>query len=672
MTKESYKYILRYAIQPGHQEEPRLDELIAFCQKARIDDVMFFIDCEELSQGHLTIEETRPWMEIIARGQERLEPLGITTSINPWPSLLHADRGRTLKTGQKFTRMVDPYGNQAGAVACPLSKEWRGYFTQLYAHYASTKPNMLWVEDDFRFHNHAPLIWGGCFCEAHMKEYSRRAGNKLTRDEFVKAVLKPGRPHPYRKIWLDTAKETMVELADIIGQAVHRISPTTRLGLMSSRPDVHCAEGRDWSSVLKGLATGTPMVNRPHLPAYSDTTPQSYLWDFSAVSRMSRAMVPGSTEIYPEIENFPFTRFSKSKKFMGFQLETSLVLQSSGITLNIFNMMGSGAMMKEGYQDVLAESKDFLSNVKGLGLDPEKQVGVKILIEPQSSYTLHTREGSRMEELYPKEDFWAGLLSSYGIANTYSLDPIQDGEIVAVSGQYFRNLNRQQLTRLFERNKVLLEAEAAFTLFDMGYGGLAEIRDAVWHAEDSGFQAYEQVCDGKAYYGIDQARLSAQMFTGDLLEVTYNQEPDLKTVVKNPYHEVAANGMTLMDNRVLILPFGRFEGRYQSHLNPFRQEIIHGVLRGFESVRGLVFTVGEPYISIHLFQSDQKWRMIIFNASVDPVDTVKIYAPDLSIDSAVELSRSHPDMKKANIIREGDYILLHGGLDGMELKVLSE
>jgi hypothetical protein len=670
IMKDNYVYILRYTVQPGHHEEKRMDELVSFCKKARIDDVMFFINCEELNQGHLSIEETQPWMEVIACGKERLEPLGITTSINPWPTLLHCDRGRKLKEGQDFRLMVDPYGNNANAVVCPLCSEFQKYITEMYAYYASIKPNMLWVEDDFRLHNHGPLSWGGCFCEAHMEEYSRRAGRKLTREEFVEGVLKPGNPHLYRKIWLDTARETMVKLAQSIGESVHKVSPTTRVGLMSSNPEVHCAEGRDWKGILGGLAAGMPMVNRPTLPAYSDCTPQDYLWNFSTISRMSRAVVPGQTEVYPELENFPFTRFSKSNTFVRYQLETSSVLGAAGITMNIFNMMGSGVMMREGYQDVLADSKDFLSNIKGLKLEVGKQEGIKVLVSPESSYTIHTGEGRSMEELYPQEGFWAGLLSSFGIANTYSLDKRHNDSIVAVSGQYFRNLNKSELKDLFENNFVLMEAEAAYTLYEMGYGELAGIRNVVWHAEDSGFQAYEQVCDGKAYCGIDEARMSSQALAGDFLEIEYINEPVLKTMVKNPYGETVSAGTAVYENRVFILPYGRFNGRFQSHLNPFRQEILQDAIKGAETCSYPVFAEGNPYVSVLLYHMDDKKVIILFNASLDKLDTVKIYAPEVSISGAMELNRFSTGMVEANVSREGDYIVLNRGLAGMEMKAL--
>ena len=58
----SYQYILRFTVQPGFHEDDRLEKLVAFCKEARIDDVTFFINGEELNTGHLTIEETTPWL----------------------------------------------------------------------------------------------------------------------------------------------------------------------------------------------------------------------------------------------------------------------------------------------------------------------------------------------------------------------------------------------------------------------------------------------------------------------------------------------------------------------------------------------------------------------------------------------------------------------------------
>lgn len=670
MNHRDFKYILRFTIQPGHYEEERLENLITFCRQARIDDVMFFADCEELNTGHITGSELKPWLELIARAKSRLEPLGITTSINPWTTLVHADRGRTLKKGQDFRLMVDPYGKTASVQACPLCPGWREYIADIYACYASVQPCMLWVEDDFRFHNHHPLVWGGCFCEAHMEEFSKKAGGHLNREEFVRAVLKPGIPHPYRRIWLDTCRDTMVELAERIGKSVHEVSPGTRVGLMSSVPAVHCAEGRNWEGILKGLASGNPMVNRPHLPAYTEDTPQNYLWNFSGISRLTGDLVPESTEVYPELDNGPFYRFSVSKSFTRLKLETTLCLDADGITISLFDMMGSGVKLSEGYQDILSGSKDFIPGIRKLGLKKKEMSGVKVLVSPGSSYTLHTDKGTGMQELYPRETFWASLLSCYGVPNVYSLDKKHKNEIVAVSGQYFRNLEKSEIEELFHNNIILMEGEAAFTLWEMGLGDLAGIRNAVWHLQESGFQSYEEACGGKEYCGMKGARLTAQMSAGDFVEIDYKGRHAPITEAKNPYGKTVACGMAAVGERCLILPYGRFNGRAQGHLTPLRQQMIQDFIKANDRAGDIPFVQDTPYVYACIFNRKDQTALMLVNFSNDSLEEVRIHLPALKAEEILEFGRQHPEGVKADILRQGDEILLRSGLERFDLKVL--
>ncbi|HOJ10186.1 MAG TPA: hypothetical protein PK733_06290 [Clostridiales bacterium] len=641
MQTPKFIYILRACIQPGHYEEKRLDTLISFCRQACIDDVMFFIDCEDLNQGHITSDEVKLWLQLIARAGEQLTPLGITTSVNPWTTLNHADRGRTLKEGQKFQLMEDPCGTQSTVCACPLSKEWRKYITDIYSMYASIHPYMLWIEDDFRFHNHAPLQWGGCFCDLHMEEYSKRAGKKLTREEFIQGILQPGEPHPYRKIWLDICRETLVNVAQEIGEAVHKVSPNTRLGLMSSIPEVHCAEGRDWEGILKGLATDTPMVNRPHLPSYQEIGPQSYFWYFNTISVMSKALVPASTEIYPEVENSPRTLFAKSRNFTRFQIESSAVLGSQGITLNLFNVMGSGVLPKEGFQRMLAETKPFMDKIAELNIGKGKREGIKVLFSPLSSYTLYTSKGEKMEELYPVENFWAGLLSAYGIANCYSSDKNIENEFIAISGQYFRNLTGQEIFHLFEKNFVLLDGEAAYTLYDMGYGDIAGIGGMKWYKTHSGVQAYEEVCNGIEYCGINNARMSLQRAEGGYYKIDYIKEPYLITQAKSPNGEIAGPGMCIIDNKIFILPCGGKDFFFQIHLNTYKQAILQSVICGelqsymqdsaqinTGSFNKPVYAEQEPYVGVYVYDYSGSKVILLVNGSGDDLENLKVHVPE--------------------------------------------
>lgn len=641
--KSQFSYILRVCIQPGHHEEERMRELIRFCREGLVDDVMFFIDCEDLNQGHITKEEAKPWLNLIARAKEQLEPLEITTSINPWVTLNHADRGRKLKKGQTFGLMVDKNGKEATACVCPLSQEWRNYITDLYSFYASIDPYMLWIEDDFRFHNHVPLEWGGCFCEQHMELYSKKAGKKLSREEFVKGIVRKGEPHPYRKIWLDSARETMVTLAEEIGKAVHQVSPQVRLGLMSSIPAVHCAEGRDWEGILKGLAGETSMVNRPHLPSYQEVSPQSYFWNFNTISVLSKANVPVGTEIYPELENSPRTLFAKSRTFSRFQIELAMALGAQGITMNLFNVMGNGVLMQDGFEKILKEAKPFLNQITALKIEDKQPEGVKVLFDPQSSYTIHTTQGEKMEELYPSENFWAGLLSAYGIATCYSKEKQHQGEVVAISGQYFRNLKENEIKDLLHHNFVLLDGEAVETLFELGYGSFLGIKSMTWYPQYSGDYAYEEVYDGHCYCGIQQARISLQRAEGGFYAIEYEKEPYVITQAKKPNNELIGPSMVVVDEHIFILPSKGKDTFFTIHLDSFKQAIIKSVLQSFPKGKKPAYTMEDPYIGVYTYKGEKEIVLLVANASGDDVDSVSIFVPDLltnPVDSVRELSRT--------------------------------
>ena len=265
---EKYNYILRYCISPGCCEAERMDTLIDFCQRSKTEEVMFFVLPEELNTGHATLDELEPWITIIHEGKRRLSEIGVRTSINPWMTLLHCDRGRTLKPGQNFRTMVDIDGNVSSACACPLDEVWLDNLCACYAKFAELSPDVLWIEDDFRLHNHLPLNWGGCFCDEHMKRYSQLAGKELTRQEFVQAVCAQGDVHPLRKVWLDFSRETMLYLAKRISDAVFAVNPNITMGLMTSDPAVHSAEARDWHTLMNNLTGKNRPHVRIHLPAY--------------------------------------------------------------------------------------------------------------------------------------------------------------------------------------------------------------------------------------------------------------------------------------------------------------------------------------------------------------------------------------------------------------------
>lgn len=620
----SYVYSLRIGICPDFLAEEKFSQLEEFCAQAGINDVQFFINMEEVNDGHLTMEETRPWLEMLAGFLPRLKQRGITVSLNPWITTLHTDRGRTLKPGQNFTTMTDFRGRAAEAVACPLDPAFRQYIAGMYAEYAKLGFDVIWVEDDFRIHNHAPLEWGGCFCPLHMREFEKRLGHPITREEFVKRMTAPGEPTPERIVWLDTMRETMNDFARLLGDAVHQVAPNTRVALMSSAPQNHAIEGRSWETVLRNFSGGLRPLDRPHLPAYNEVSGRQYCLEFQRYSRLTAALLPPDTEKWPELDNLPHTRFSKSHAFSGLEMESTLALCAEGVTINIFDMIGNGIAPEEHNDRPLRELKPYLEGVRSLNAHTADEQGVCVLVNPDTVYTLHCAGGEGPGALMPWQTFWAEYLSALGIANRIGTEP-RPGETVALFGQVLRSMTPDQVRYLAAKHSLLLDGESAEILLEMGCGDLAGIKEVRWHSLNGGWQNYEQLEDGRELCGLPSARMSAQAIyeaveTGDYLEITYGIPVEELTSLRRPRGQKAGPGVCRVGN-ILVFPYGHMKASYQMLLNPVRQALFSELLPGTAQINSCQF------VAINHFSVEQGQMILLTNYATDRFEAPQLQLP---------------------------------------------
>lgn len=626
---DPFCYCFRFCTDPGFNDEREIQKLLAFVDEARVDDVMVFINVEELNTGHLDLTEQDVWLDLLSRIRPLLAQRGVTLSVNHWHSLMHADLGKRFRPGQPFRGMVDPLGNEAALCVCPLDENWRAYLAQIYARYAALSPDTVWVEDDFRYHNHAPLVWGGCFCSEHMRRFSARAGRALSREEFVTELLRPGEPSGLRAIWLDECREGLEDAARAIEKAVHAVDPNVKIGLMSSVPYVHSAEGRSWKSLLHSLCGDrNPPVSRIHLPAYQELAPSKYLQAFHMVSYVNRALLSPETLVYPELENYPYSLFSKSRTFTRFQLFSSLALNLRGMTIDLFDLNGRGIIEQDGFAGLLREVKPALNAMNATGAFAKRRLGVCVLVDERASYALHTKSGANMEELYPEEVFWAGLLPAMGVPMYVGVSPEDARGVAAVSGQYFRNLTQEQIERLFAANFVLLTGDALETLVEMGLGRLAGVERVRWMEQNSGAYAYEEVTNGERYTGVPHARASAIISASDALDVSYRADAAAYeySAFFNSFRKRTAPCETVVENRVLIYPFGRFSGPQDIPpmlLNDVRQEILQSVLSRSGRLEAPLVE-GSPYLAPYAFSDGETLWLYLVNGALDAVKSVSL------------------------------------------------
>ena len=638
----SFIYSLRYTLDPRTNTPEKDAVLMRFVQDARIDNVAFFINPEELNNSHLTAPQTQVWLDAIRPVQAQLAKIGVTTSLNPWTTMMHSDRGQKVNPAIGFDTLVDINGKQAESIACPGDPKWRSYLAARYAQYATIHPQELWLEDDFRHYNHTPLKLG-CFCARHMARYAAELGRDITREAFVQEMLQPGEPTPARLAYLRVARQEMIETAHQIEQAVHAVSPETNLAQMTSFPDWHAIEGRDWAGLFDAeRGSGHPRVARPHLPAYNEIAPLKYGRVFEAYTRTTAAYLGDQAELYPELENYMYSPFVKSRRFTQFQIETAALVGAKGILLNMFDMIGNGIDESYGYAQMLADSRDFLDKVSERRLRLTHTRGIQILVNQDSAATVHTKRGVDPIELLPKETSWAALLSMFGFSTTVT--PWQPGlklenQIIAISGQFLRNLSDASIRSLLQDNQVLLDGDSVAVLVERQLGDLLHIKSAQWHPVRTGYQSYEEATNRTAD-GVVNPRITMLQHTGDYLQIAYDPSADVAvwSGAYNQNHERLGDVLAVIDQHIVVMPMNDdpkygWESQYVSVRQTLYQQLL-------SALAPLDYLLEMPNVKLNVITAETGVTLWLANFTLDDYHEIVWHpAQPVSADTGTLITR---------------------------------
>jgi len=462
-------YMLRRTLCPWNAPE-LVAETVAWAKDQLIDEIMWISESSGMYKELPTLDAVRENVERLRMAKQTTEAEGIIYSINPLTTIGHGEYGNDVAAIHPgLEMMVDFQGGVSRACACPLGSLWRGLMKDTFSLYASTRPARLWLEDDFRYFNHGPTVRFGCYCPRHLEAFSRRAGQVVTREELVRAVLRPGAPHPWRGLWLDLLEETLAETAAMIRHAVHAVSPSTELGWMSTNPGRHEIEGRRVATQMTALAGQSRAAIRMTTTHFAETGLRDLLIEDEGLKKMVPQLPQNATRC-TEIETCPHSPYATSAARIAAQIEWACVLGVPNHTLNIFDYIGSPLAESPAYDETLRDRKDefaaFAHAFDGLAWR-----GVGLPGDPASGRKVQTEKGADMTELMTREGGWADPLRAFGAPVHFS----KDEAVTAVTGQGLVCMSLDELEAVFSRG-VLLDASALMTLQDMGRADLAGVR----------------------------------------------------------------------------------------------------------------------------------------------------------------------------------------------------
>lgn len=465
------RYHLRFQVIPGPRCGRVARELAAFCLRHGVEETVLFYNAEEWNNGHPTAIEEDSWMDALREAKEILEERGIVVSLNPWITVLHTDRGRRLKEGQAFSTMVSPLGEKSAACASFADPAWRAYVKRQWARFAVLGFRLIWVEDDFRYHNHAPLTWGGGFEDPVIGRFAAKIGRPTTREEVVSNILRPGEPHPWRALWMETWRDLQLETAKDLSAAVGKSSGgKTALGLMSSLPSVHAAEGRDWGRLFQALSVRGRVAHRPHFAPYGDV-PGKSLSNAMLLLDLQRTLRKDPCECAPEIENFPFTDWNKSDAQTWAEMAVALFQGSDALLLDLFPFSGNGPRSHPAVGRLLDGARPALEWIAARFPGGLETQGVGIPWREDAQERVRTVRGATPAELDATSLAAGRFLMAYGIPAT-----ARPGRAVnAVFGSLAWAFPDDEVSAMLAGG-LLLDGEAASILCERGFSDLIGVK----------------------------------------------------------------------------------------------------------------------------------------------------------------------------------------------------
>ena len=557
------RYTARMQFRPDLPADTVRAELLDVCNAGLIDEVMFFAFAEEQNDGHDPLDRIQLWMDSIRPLKDALRAIGVESSLNPWHSILHTDRGRRFKPDQRWQPLVDWRGREASAMVCPLDPAWRAYYAQAMRLFAAEHFRVVWIDDDIRYHNHAPLDWGGCWCPLHIAEFNRRASADATRDDAVRHILQPGEPHPWRAIWFDLWDELHTDLLASWRDILE--AEGTRMGLMSSSLEAHAMEGRRWNRWWDAIAKDHPPVHRPHFWGYSEGQGPVLLYGISQMQQ-HRAIRPRHVESDPEIEGFPYGPWNKSFRYTLAQMALAQVFGSDRLAISMFDFMGNLPSDEPERAEFLARVKPLLAWLGDQFPASCEAHGVGVPWNPDMSRDVHTSGALNWRQLEVGTRGWDQWLGAFGFAFQKTPHPTLNALAGAMPWGY-----SDQTLRGWLAEGVLLDGPAAAVLVERGMGNLIGMSNIRHITQDEILYSMEESIDGA--FGL---RAGAQMSLN--AEKPYAErlvQGDLASgvrpisVLRDPVQRAVGHGVYLFENalggRVAVAPWNAGAGTNPLH-----------------------------------------------------------------------------------------------------------
>ncbi len=272
--------------------------------------------------------------------------LQISNTIGHGEYMSSRDCSGLVYEGSPVERLVGHDGTVANYCFCWNGKHFREYTYSYIREYTKRiKPYCVWVDDDLRAHNHAPVDYG-CFCDDCMAKFNERYGSSFTREELVHEINFGDKR--WREKHIKFTRDSLYDFTYEMGRVIHEASPDTIMGYQHALN--RFITGIDNNFIFDAMyeSTGHVPASRPGGGSYDDHDMQGFIFKGDIIDMDNRTLPDYVKDRRPEIENLPDIVFGKS--IAGTCFETSYYLAGG-------NNAMSYAMLMNDYEPMEWHSK---------------------------------------------------------------------------------------------------------------------------------------------------------------------------------------------------------------------------------------------------------------------------------------------------------------------------
>ena len=174
------------------------------------------------------MEEHRAAAQRLAKAADDLRKIGILPSLQIQATIGHGDAFLRYadNSGMTWQGFTSANGAVAKGCNCFRAPGFLAYMKEMATLYAAAmRPYSAWIDDDIRIVNHGGPGWG-CHCEYCLGKFAEKEGKKRTRKQLVEEMKTDA---ALAARWRAFAFEGEAELVRVIAEAVHAVSPETRM-----------------------------------------------------------------------------------------------------------------------------------------------------------------------------------------------------------------------------------------------------------------------------------------------------------------------------------------------------------------------------------------------------------------------------------------------------------